>query len=146
MTRIAVLCLALLATACSREEAPGKVLPVANVKTAVAEMRDVELAYSAEAVVEAVRQSTVAAQVSGRIVDLRFDVGDYVKKGEVIVRINERAATQAVQASEASTKIPAKMRTSRSVVMSSPLPFTSRVVHCCRRPRPSREKPAARSA
>ncbi len=115
MIRIAVLGLALLAAACSREEAPGKVLPVANVKTAVAEMRDVELAYSAEAVVEAVRQSTVAAQVSGRIVDLRFDVGDYVKKGEVIVRIDERAATQAVQASEAQVRqAEAELRNARA--------------------------------
>ena len=60
-----------------------------------------DLTYSAEAVVEAVRQSTVAAQMTGRIVDIRFDVGDYVKKGEVIVRIDERAATQAVAASQA---------------------------------------------
>ena len=54
--------------------------------------------------IEAVRQSTVAAQVSGRIVDLRFDVGDYVKKGEIIVRIDERAATQALEASEAQVR------------------------------------------
>ena len=115
MIRIAVLCLALLAAACSREEAPGKVLPVANIKTAAVEMRDVELAYSAEAVVEAVRQSTVAAQVSGRIVDLRFDVGDYVRKGEVIVRIDERAATQAVQASEAQVRqAEAELRNARA--------------------------------
>jgi RND family efflux transporter MFP subunit len=115
MIRIAVLGLALLAAACSREEAPGKALAVANVKTAVAEMRDVELAYSAEAVVEAVRQSTVAAQVSGRIVELRFDVGDYVRKGEVIVRIDERAATQAVQASEAQVRqAEAELRNARA--------------------------------
>jgi RND family efflux transporter MFP subunit len=67
-------------------------------------MRDVELTYSAEAVVEAVRQSTVAAQIAGRIVDLRFDVGDYVKKGEVIARIDERAASQAVAATEAQVR------------------------------------------
>jgi RND family efflux transporter MFP subunit len=64
-------------------------------------MRDVELAYSAEATVEAVRQSTVSAQIAGRIVELRFDVGDVVKKGDVIARIDERAATQALAASEA---------------------------------------------
>lgn len=71
------------------------------VKTAPVEMREVDTTYSAEAVVEAVRQSTVAAQVAGRIIDIRFDVGDTVKRGEVIVRIDERAATQAVAASEA---------------------------------------------
>lgn len=75
--------------------------PPSALKTAVVEMREVDTTYSAEAVVEAVRQSTVAAQVAGRIVELRFDVGDTVKRGEVIVRIDERAATQAVAASEA---------------------------------------------
>jgi RND family efflux transporter MFP subunit len=65
------------------------------------ELREVELALSAEATVEAVRQSTVSAQIAGRIVDIRFDVGDRVRQGEVIVRIDERAATQAQAASQA---------------------------------------------
>jgi RND family efflux transporter MFP subunit len=106
---------AILLAACGREEVPGSAAPVAAIKTAPVEMRDVELAYSAEAVVEAVRQSTVAAQVSGRIVDLRFDVGDYVRKGEVIARIDERAATQAVQASEAQVRqAEAELRNARA--------------------------------
>jgi membrane fusion protein, multidrug efflux system len=105
MKRIAVFAFALLLlAACGRQDAPGAPSRAPAVKTAAAEMRDVELAYSAEAVVEAVRQSTVAAQVSGRIVDLRFDVGDFVKKGEVIVRIDERAAAQALESSEAQVR------------------------------------------
>ena len=75
--------------------------PPVILKTGLVELREVDLTYTAEAVVEAVRQSTIAAQIAGRIVELRFDVGDYVKQGEVIVRIDERAATQAVAASEA---------------------------------------------
>jgi multidrug efflux pump subunit AcrA (membrane-fusion protein) len=62
-----------------------------RLKTAPVELRDIELTTSAEAVVEAVRQSTVSAQIAGRIVELNFDVGDYVKKGAVIARIDERA-------------------------------------------------------
>jgi len=73
-------------------------------KSAAVEMREVDLDYSAEAVVEAVRQSTVSAQIAGRIVDLRFDVGDYVKKGEVIARIDERAVSQAEAASVAQVR------------------------------------------
>ena len=73
-------------------------------KTAPVEMRDMDLSYTAEAVVEAVRQSTVSAQIAGRIVDLRFDVGDYVKKGQVIARIDERAVTQAEAASVAQVR------------------------------------------
>ncbi|MDO9636632.1 MAG: biotin/lipoyl-binding protein, partial [Thiobacillus sp.] len=37
--------------------------------------------YSTEASVEAVRQSTLAAQVSGRVAAVNFDAGDYVKAG-----------------------------------------------------------------
>jgi len=68
------------------------------------ELREVELTQSAEAVVEAIRQSTVSSQIAGRIVDLRFDVGDRVKKGDVIARIDERAASQALAASEAQVR------------------------------------------
>ncbi len=115
MTRGAALAAALLLAACGEGEAPKTAPRAADIATAAVEMRDVELAYSAEAVVEAVRQSTVAAQVSGRIVELRFDVGDFVRKGEVIVRIDERAATQAVQASEAQVRqAEAELRNARA--------------------------------
>jgi len=91
--------LALVACGAEKEVAPAAAPP--QLRTGVVEMRDVELAYSAEATVEAVRQSTVSSQIAGRIVELRFDVGDVVKKGDVIARIDERAATQALAASQA---------------------------------------------
>jgi RND family efflux transporter MFP subunit len=92
----------MLAAACGSAEPPAAPkAAAATLATAAAELREVDLATSAEAVVEAVRQSTVSAQVSGRIVDIRFDVGDRVEKGSVILRIDERAANLAVAASEA---------------------------------------------
>jgi RND family efflux transporter MFP subunit len=87
--------------ACGEAPAPKPAPRGEPLKTAAVELRDVELTTSAEAVLEAVHQSTVSAQIAGRVVDLRFDVGDYVKKGDVIVRIDERAAGQALAASEA---------------------------------------------
>ena len=99
--RHAVLIVAALAAACGKEPPPAPLAAPPAPASAPVEMREVELSYSAEAVIEAVRQSTVSAQIAGRIVELRFDVGDYVKKGEVIVRIDERAAAQALAASEA---------------------------------------------
>ena len=69
--------------------------------TATVEYRDVDLTYASEATVEAVKQSTVSAQVTGRIVELNYDVGDYVKKGQVIVRIDETEAQQVVAGSHA---------------------------------------------
>mgnify|MGYP000191507496 CR=1 FL=1 len=53
------------------------------------EFREVDQTYAAEGLVEAVKQSTVSAQIAGRIVELNFDVGDYVKQGQVIARIDE---------------------------------------------------------
>jgi len=96
--------LPLLLTTCGREAPPAKMPPPPELKTGAVEVREVDLSYSADAVVEAVRQSTVAAQIAGRIVDIRFDVGDYVKQGEVLVRIDERAASQALAASEAQVR------------------------------------------
>lgn len=98
------LILSLLITACGREPPPAQLPAAPELRTAAIERREVDLYYSADALVEAVRQSTVAAQISGRIVDIRFDVGDYVKQGQVLLRIDERAASQAVAASEAQVR------------------------------------------
>jgi RND family efflux transporter MFP subunit len=61
----------------------------------------VDVTYAAEATVEAVKQSTVSARVTGRIVEINYDVGDSVKKGQVIVRIDETEARQVVAGTEA---------------------------------------------
>lgn len=65
------------------------------------QFREVAQTYSAEGVVEATRQSTVSAQISGRVKEVNFDIGDKVKKGQVILRIDEREADQAVAGSQA---------------------------------------------
>lgn len=98
---IAVLAMAAIAGCGAHEPPASQGGQRAVLETGLVEMRDVDISFSAEAVVEAVRQSTVSSQVSGRIVDIRFDVGDRVKKGEVIVRIDETAAAQALAASQA---------------------------------------------
>jgi RND family efflux transporter MFP subunit len=57
--------------------------------------------------VEALNQSTVAAQTSGRVVELPYDVGDYVEKGAVIVRFTateQRARLRALDASAAESQ------------------------------------------
>lgn len=41
--------------------------------------------------VEAEHQSTVSAQTSGRVIDILYDVNDFVKKGAVLVRLNDTA-------------------------------------------------------
>ena len=101
LTALFVASAAALLAACGGTDTPTTAVARADLKLGTVEMRAVDLGYSTEAVVEAVRQSTVAAQIAGRVVEIRFDVGDYVKQGEVIVRIDERVAAQAVEASQA---------------------------------------------
>jgi RND family efflux transporter MFP subunit len=69
--------------------------------TAPVQLREVEQTYSVDGVVEATRQSTVSAQISGRVKAIYFDVGDRVSKGQIILRIDEREATQALAGSRA---------------------------------------------
>jgi len=52
-----------------------------------------------EASIEAVRQATLAAQVAGRVVELSVKAGDTVRAGQVVARIDARAADAAVAAS-----------------------------------------------
>lgn len=66
--------------------------------TAVVRPRSVAAGLAAEGVVEALSQATVAAQVAGRIVDMRADAGQQVRKGEVLLRIDAREAAEAAAA------------------------------------------------
>ena len=47
----------------------------AGLTTGVVQYREVDVTYAAEATVEAVKQSTVSARVTGRIVEINYDVG-----------------------------------------------------------------------
>jgi RND family efflux transporter MFP subunit len=94
----------LVLAACGAEQRAEAPRALAPLRAGTVELRNVDITLSAEGVVEAVRQSTVSSQIAGRIVDIRFDVGDRVQKGEVIVRIDERAASQVLAASEAQVR------------------------------------------
>lgn len=63
--------------------------------------REVPTSFAAEATVEAIRQATIAAQVQGRVVDVRVDAGDRVNRGDLLMRIDERESNQAVAGAEA---------------------------------------------
>lgn len=53
-----------------------------------------EAVYVAEGVVEAIKSSAIAAQVSGSIIALPVKVGDVVKSGQLLARIDTRIANQ----------------------------------------------------
>ena len=72
--------------------------------SAVVEYRELDRVAAAEGVVEAVRQSTLAAQVAGRIAVLSVKAGDSVRAGQVLVQIDQRSAAQAEAASQSQVR------------------------------------------
>jgi RND family efflux transporter MFP subunit len=71
-------------------------LPVITVKP-----HAVDLAFPAESLVEAVQQATVGAQIAGRVLEVKADAGQSVKKGDVLMRIDGRESAEAARAAEA---------------------------------------------
>ncbi|MBS1130096.1 MAG: Secretion protein HlyD [Proteobacteria bacterium] len=61
----------------------------------------VDLTFPAESLVEAVQQATVGAQLAGRVLEVKADAGQSVKKGDVLMRIDAREAAEAARAAEA---------------------------------------------
>jgi len=54
--------------------------------------REVDVAFPVEATIEAVRQATVAAQIAGRVLEVRVDAGQRVKQGELLMLLDSREA------------------------------------------------------
>ena len=61
----------------------------------------VDLTFPAEALVEAVQQTTVGAQIAGRVIEVKVDAGQSVKKGDVLMRIDAREAEEVARAAAA---------------------------------------------
>jgi RND family efflux transporter MFP subunit len=81
------------------------------------EYRDTAVTYSIEGLVESTRQSTVSAQISGRVKAVLFDVGDHVKKGQVILRIDQREADEALAGSQATVmQAQAKLKNAQMIL------------------------------
>jgi membrane fusion protein, multidrug efflux system len=82
------------------EAAQATVAP-SELATAVVRSASAGQAAGFDGVVEAVRQTVVAAQVSGALVALSVKAGDAVKAGQVLARIDARAAEQSAAAGDA---------------------------------------------
>ena len=72
--------------------------------TVAAESGNAANLASFDGVVEAVRQTVVAAQVAGAVVALEVKAGDAVKPGQVLVRIDARGAEQNTLSSDAQVR------------------------------------------
>ena len=73
----------------------------AGLATAVVQSPGTSESAGFDGVVEAVRQTVVSAQVAGAVIALDVKAGDVVKAGQVLARIDARAADQNVAASDA---------------------------------------------
>jgi len=92
----------------ARDTVPGIAKDIKEVSSrdapasVVVQLRDVEIGFPVEATVEAVRQSTVAAQIAGRVMDIRADAGQRVKQGELLMRLDAREAAGSDASAQAS--------------------------------------------
>jgi len=101
---------AVLVSACS--DAPPasgaeQAAAAASLASHVVEASRVPRETAFDGAVEAINQSTVSAQTTGRVVELPFDVGDYVEKDAVIVRFTtteQRARTGGAEAALAEAR------------------------------------------
>jgi RND family efflux transporter MFP subunit len=100
---VRVWAVALVATAWLVPALADRSGPTAQASARV-EYRDLQRVAAAEGVVEAVRQSTLAAQVAGRVVSLKVKAGDAVSAGQVLAQIDARSAVQAEAASQSQVR------------------------------------------
>jgi RND family efflux transporter MFP subunit len=73
----------------------------AEVPTVTVQSRHVGASYALDGVIQAVKQSTIAAQASGRIATLQVKAGDKVRAGQILATIDDRDANAAAQRSQA---------------------------------------------
>lgn len=72
-----------------------------ELETAPVSRADLPRVYRLDGVAEAINRSTVSAQTSGRVLEVNFDVDDYVKQGDVIVLLEDSQQQAAVRQAQA---------------------------------------------
>jgi RND family efflux transporter MFP subunit len=78
-----------LAVSTGAGAAPSDAMAAGNPSAQVT-LREVDEIYVADAVIEAVNQATVSAQISGNVTQFLVDAGDRVRKGQLLARIDAR--------------------------------------------------------
>jgi membrane fusion protein, multidrug efflux system len=73
----------------------------ASLATVIVKQSDSDPTFTAEGVVEAVKGSVIAPQVSGSITALSVKAGDHVKAGQLLARIDTRMANQQAATNQA---------------------------------------------
>ncbi|SER21586.1 RND family efflux transporter, MFP subunit [Solimonas aquatica] len=105
-TQALIFAATVLLSACGAQEAtpPSQAKVAAPLQLQKIEAAAVTRERAFDGVLEAVNQSTVAAQTGGRVVEMAVDVNDTVQKGQVLLRLRDtepRAQRSAAQAAYA---------------------------------------------
>jgi RND family efflux transporter MFP subunit len=96
ISRLRPLAFVLLAAALPVHADNGRSAATVRVET-----REVEDFYAADAIIEAVQQATLAAQINGSVTAYMVDAGDLVKRGQVLARLDSRDTDAQVAAGRA---------------------------------------------
>ncbi len=78
--------------------------------TVAVERAELPRTYRIDGVVEAVATGTLSAQTSGSVLEVNFDVDDFVAAGDLILRIDETRQRAAVREAEANLEAAAAQR------------------------------------
>lgn len=104
---LAVIAAALL-SACGAKPAPPAARAPVGFETLEVAVEAAPRERAWDGVVEAVNQATLSAQTAGRVLELPFDVNDYVEAGQVVIRFTDveqvsasRRASAALSAAQA---------------------------------------------
>ncbi len=76
-------------------------LSAAEPDTTEAVLRELPRERVLDALIEAVREATVSAQINGRIVKIYYDVDDYVEKGAVLLKFRDTEVRARFEAAKA---------------------------------------------
>lgn len=104
---VAALAPALLAAACGRAPSQSPAPPVLPFATVLVQPVEAAREQVWDGVVEAVDDTTIAAQTNARVLELPHDVGDRVAKGDVLVRftdVEQQSGRRGAEAAVASAR------------------------------------------
>jgi RND family efflux transporter MFP subunit len=93
--------LLLIVAGCGSKTTPAAALAAPPLTSIVIQAMRTPLERSVDGTVEAVNQATVAAQTSGRVAEILYDVNDVVPAGAVIIRLKGTEQRAGLQGAEA---------------------------------------------
>jgi RND family efflux transporter MFP subunit len=72
-----------------------------ELETVVASTEQSPRLYRLDGIVEAVHKTTVSAQISGQVETILYDIDDYVEKGAIVIRLNDKQPAAKLKQAEA---------------------------------------------